>query len=205
MCSFVQQHDSYNCGPNAVLKIMSVFDRIPQDTVVEMLDPGDVRRITICDFRSLLRDFSGSFLKGISVRVPTKRKQIQAEVEETLQEIFVPKPSAKESVEETLQEIFVPEPSKKESVEEALSQKVATEKTVDDVRKDAIMVRSAFRSQQRRRMRKQRENDVTARCANVGDCVNMELDKRDIPHARGLVGVVFNVGNGGGAQVVTRA
>jgi hypothetical protein len=55
----------------------------------------------------------------------------------------------------------------------------------------------------RRKMINQRVNDVIKRSAKVGDCIRMELDKRDIPHARALLGVVFKVGRGGGVQVVT--
>jgi hypothetical protein len=33
----------------------------------------------------------------------------------------------------------------------------------------------------------------------------MAMDERDISHATGLLGVVFNVGKGGGVEVVTRA
>jgi hypothetical protein len=39
--------------------------------------------------------------------------------------------------------------------------------------------------------------------AKIGDCLNIQIDKRDVPHARGLLGIVFNVGEGGGAEVVT--
>jgi uncharacterized protein (DUF849 family) len=77
--------------------------------------------------------------------------------------------------------------------------------TVEEVREEAIQVKTTFRASMQRKMRMHREQYVEERSAYVGDCVNMALDKRDIPHARGLLGAVCNVSRGGGVQVVTRA
>jgi hypothetical protein len=79
-----------------------------------------------------------------------------------------------------------------------------TQSNVEKERQEAIEVRSKFRKEQRGKMRKQREKDIEKRSAKVGDYVVLEVDKRDIPHARGIPGVVFQVGKGGGSRVVTR-
>jgi hypothetical protein len=55
---FIEQLDGYNCGPNSVLKMMSIVGRLPVGVVVAELDQAMVRRITMADFRSLLREIS---------------------------------------------------------------------------------------------------------------------------------------------------
>jgi hypothetical protein len=77
--------------------------------------------------------------------------------------------------------------------------------TAEQVRDEAIRMKTTYRATMQRKMRMQRQKCVEERSAQLGDCVKMSLDKRDIPHARGLLGVVCNVARGGGIQVVTRA
>jgi hypothetical protein len=72
--TFIKQ-GPYDCGPNAILKLMSVFGAIPPDTVVEMLKGSDVRRITMANYRSLLQQFEDSVKDGLSVRIPKTWKQ----------------------------------------------------------------------------------------------------------------------------------
>jgi hypothetical protein len=77
--------------------------------------------------------------------------------------------------------------------------------TVEQVRDEAIRMKATYRDTMLRKMRMQRQKCVEERSAQIGDCVKMSLDKRDISHARRLLGVVCNVGRGDGIQVVTRA
>jgi hypothetical protein len=75
--------------------------------------------------------------------------------------------------------------------------------TVEQVRDEATRMKKTYRATMQRKMRMQRQKCVEERPAQIGDCVKLSLDKRDIPHSRGLLGVVCNVARGGGIQVVT--
>jgi hypothetical protein len=211
---FIKQKDSFNCGPNAILKIMSVFSPISHETPIERLDSGEVRRMTMCNFRSLVNDLKYSQEKGVSVRLPRRPKRnLRPTVEDKQGKRQKETQTSATKPEETVDEVRKTAPKEtlssktettEEQVENPVSRSTSSEVTVDEVRETAVTVRTAFRSEQATKMRKQRETDVIQRSAVVGDCVVMEMDKRDVPHARGLLGVVFGVGSGGGALVVTR-
>jgi hypothetical protein len=52
-------------------------------------------------------------------------------------------------------------------------------------------------------MRLERQKYMEERSTCVGDGINKAVDKCDMLRTRGLLGVVFNVGKGGGVEVVT--
>jgi hypothetical protein len=76
---------------------------------------------------------------------------------------------------------------------------------VDERRKNAVAAKHVFREYQRRKMIRHRKGQVSEIAVNVGSVVVIRLDGRDVAHARGLVGVVFDIGKGAGIQVVTEA
>jgi hypothetical protein len=116
---FIKQNDSFNCGPNAVLKIMYVFSPIRHETPTERLDSGEVRRITMGDFRSLVNDLKYSQEKGVSVRLPNRPKRnLRAKV----------KDKQGKRRKETQTSIA---PKTQEQVEKPVSRSTSSEDTVD--------------------------------------------------------------------------
>jgi hypothetical protein len=180
--TYIKQKDGHNCGPIAMMKLLSIFNRLPEGTVVEQLTSNDIRRITMGDFRSLLKEFRDNEDKRISVTVPKRRQSNVARSTEGMS------PGQTES--NSWLEI-IDEP---ENVDVDI---------IDQNRKDALAKKSEFRQLMEGKMISMREKDLIQRSAKVGDCVKMKLDKREVPHAKALLGVAYNVGKGGGAQVVT--
>jgi hypothetical protein len=55
---FIKQPDGYNCGPNVILRMMSLFNRIPRGMDIRQLEPDEVRQITMPALRSLIQSLS---------------------------------------------------------------------------------------------------------------------------------------------------
>ena len=62
---------------------------------------------------------------------------------------------------------------------------------VDTARKAAISKKKGFRAKQAKKMARQYDRNVQRRIAKVGDIVNIEIDKRDIPGAHGIQAICF--------------
>lgn len=72
------------------------------------------------------------------------------------------------------------------------------------MRELARATKGGFRKQQAGKMGKQYDKSVEDRKGKIGTNVGVIPDKRDMPRARNIPGVVFAVGRGGGCQVVTK-
>ena len=50
---FITQSDGHSCGPIACIKLMSLFNRIPDDVDVHTVPAMELRRIVMDDFRKV--------------------------------------------------------------------------------------------------------------------------------------------------------
>jgi hypothetical protein len=77
------------------------------------------------------------------------------------------------------------------------------EPLVEKIRKTAQVRKTAFRSVQAIKMKKQFAKNVGSHIAQVGSKVAVIPDKRDVPRGMNIFGIAFEVGAGGGCRVVT--
>jgi hypothetical protein len=194
---FIHQPDAYNCGPNALLKLMHVVGRLPPSTNVSQLDQASVRRITMGDFRSLLNEVQrGTNSCFTSPQRNRKERQGGASMPTGLPDKsnsgeVVHKTATLTSLDGLTQDAVVDKHLRVEHVQES--------------RNKAVAKRKLFRRYQQDKMLKQRKQEERTRCPEIGSVVVMEMDKRDVTHARGLVGIVVSIGRGAGIEVLTEA
>ena len=254
--TYIKQKDGHSCGPIAMMKLLSVFNRLPEGTLVEQLTSNEIRKITMGDFRSLLNEFRENEDKRISVTVPKRRQSNVARSTEAMSPGQTESNSCVETIDEPENvDVDIIDQNRKDALakksefrqlmegkmismrEKSMREKELIQRSakvgdcvkmkspgptesnscvesideaenvdvdiIDQNRKDALAKKTEFRQLMEGKMISMRDKDLIQRSAKVGDCVKMKLDKREVPHAKALLGVAYNVGKGGGAQVVT--
>ena len=221
----MKQEDGHSCGPIVCHKLMTVFGRTPE--VHDVLTWLELRKLVTDDYRALMKEVEDDICVPVPVggnettnettmnaKKNEKQKDDDNEDNDDESKLSTKKISnrSKSKKRKRIQES--PSSEAKTSPSNPRTPKVSVNKEsetksppkkkgkIDKVREEASAKKGQFRSLQRKKMRRQHEAEMERRIAKKGDVISIKLDPRDVPGARGITGVVYQVGKGGGVLAV---
>jgi len=188
--SFINQYDSYNCGPIACLKIMDIFNEVNEKH--RKVEQDEYRSVVVNEFKKLLIFHDCNLKVAVpEVLEPSSGLAIQNEGEVS----FSVKTPLCES--DILRE-------RAASIEGEVSFSVKTPLRESDIlRERAASSKRKRQLAQAERMKSLRNDQTDSLMLQVGSIVTIRNDYRDIPNPRGTVGIVFKFKESGGVNVVT--